>query len=117
MLTTGPRCADWFCMRKFRITGTVAGIILLSDPYCLLGIGHEQSQSVSRTKVEFMKLLVGSWFSTTTSTEPMMRGTVNETSVLSSLRRKKLLLKCTNVIWYVWHQNIGLHALLMPLRG
>jgi hypothetical protein len=31
VLTIGQRCADWFILRQFRVTGTSAGDILLAD--------------------------------------------------------------------------------------
>ena len=42
--TIGQRCADWFLLRQFRITGTSAGQLLRSDPSTteLLGINSAE---------------------------------------------------------------------------
>lgn len=80
LLTRGQRCADGFILGQLTMTGTVAGVLLLS-----IKISNRhlvESVSTQNTVHEIMKLLVGSWFSSAISTEHMMRGKVNEEHVL-----------------------------------
>lgn len=38
-LTVGQRCADWFVLRQFRVTGTNAGLMLLSSDTARSALG------------------------------------------------------------------------------
>lgn len=51
-LTIGQRCADWFELRKFRVTGTSAGLILKSDPEFMLRIWRNISPLSERSLKE-----------------------------------------------------------------
>lgn len=85
VLTKGQRCADWFILRQFRITGTIAGQILLSNSVIMSTIGRPTQQSHSISKPECLNNLLKSWFSSSRSTETMMRGSGNEGAVLNAL--------------------------------
>eukprot|EP00737_Agarophyton_chilense_P004797 gb/GEZJ01006395.1/.p1 GENE.gb/GEZJ01006395.1/~~gb/GEZJ01006395.1/.p1 ORF type:complete len:425 (-),score=36.09 gb/GEZJ01006395.1/:504-1778(-) len=93
ILTVGQRCADWFILRQFRITGTTAGATLLADANFRSdlnlpppGSPHEDTMSKK------MKRLGASWFSSARSNESMMRGTCNEQAVLNALSKKPFVL-------------------------
>jgi hypothetical protein len=97
ILTIGQRCADWFVLRQFRVTGTNAGNILMSDNEVRTAIQYDaifnsvqisSLPSLSSSDSTTLISLLTSWFSSSRSTEPMMRGSANEGSVLSALRKK-----------------------------
>jgi YqaJ-like viral recombinase domain len=102
VLTVGQRCADWFVLRQFRVTGTNAGRFLMEDENVRTELGYsprhiatvgEGMESLARSTTEKMQALVSSWFSTARSTEAMMRGSRNEPSVMNALERKDFV-KC-----------------------
>lgn len=86
-LTLGQRCADWFVLRQFRVTGTMAGSILLNNEEVnvYLGTTNGESSIQRNTAEEWFEKFQSSWFSSKVSTESMMRGTVNEPAVMSAL--------------------------------
>jgi hypothetical protein len=97
-LTLGQRCADWFVLRQFRVTGTNASSILLKRNVSrsCLGLGCGQNCDNSRFSEEespraLLETLAKSWFSSSRSTEEMMRGTANEGSVIRSLSGKSFI--------------------------
>ena len=89
ILTVGQRCADWFVLRQFRVTGTTAGKLITKDDRFRRAIGlplQTAEQDVSTAR-EFQSL-VASWFGMFRSTEEMMRGTANESAALAALSAK-----------------------------
>ena len=86
VLTINQRCADWFVLRLFCVTGTSAGKILCEsgDVRGVLGM-TERPERGERSLKEVLRSLCETWFSSIRSTEPMMRGTANGSTVLSSL--------------------------------
>ena len=89
VLTVGQRCADWFTLRQFRVTGTNAGKVLIADNVVRYSIGlPSRSSSVETSPTDTLRWLSETWFSSARSTEAMMRGTANEHAVLSSLSRR-----------------------------
>ena len=89
VLTVGQRCADWFVLRQFRVTGTNAGMILLAATDIRSSIGlPARSVDPDTSLAGTLGSLTRSWFSTARSTEPMMRGRANEGAVLASLSRR-----------------------------
>lgn len=91
VLTKCQRCADWFVLRQFRITGTIAGRILLTDSVIRSKIGRSTDLETPMTTADCFKRLVSSWISSARSTEHMMRGTRNEGNVINALRGKPLV--------------------------
>lgn len=89
MKTIDQRCADWFLLRQFIVTGTIAGMVLLSDSPVVdvLGIVSAVSEETIRPN-EVLQNLSGSCLTSSRSTEAMKRGTANEGAVLAALRRK-----------------------------
>ncbi|PXF43284.1 hypothetical protein BWQ96_06981 [Gracilariopsis chorda] len=89
VLTVSQRCADWFVLRQFRVTGTNAGLVLMSSP-CFRSILRLPASSGTEetTMPQWFERFYKGWFSTKTSTEAMMRGSANECAVLSALRAK-----------------------------
>lgn len=55
-LTKGQRCEDWFILRQLRVTGTVAGIVLLCDSTILSMVRHGSCTTVARTQGEAMHI-------------------------------------------------------------
>lgn len=89
VLTISQRCADWFTMRQYRVTATMAGKIILRDERVLELLGYTTPHSSPETDLsETMKALVDAWFSSSRSTEPMMRGSANEGAVIAALSKK-----------------------------
>ena len=88
VLTVDQRCADWFVLRQFHITGTVAGTILMNNPETLSHLGIKDVECHERTMAESFQLLAASWISTSRSTEGMMRGTVTENAAMNAIRSK-----------------------------
>lgn len=87
VLTVAQRCADWFIMRQFRVTGTNAGKILLGDAQFRSLIGVSGS-APERTLQVWSSIFVSSWFSTIRSTEQMKRGSINEDAVVRAIEEK-----------------------------
>jgi hypothetical protein len=82
VLTIGQRCADWFVLRQFRVTGTNAGRFLMEDENVRTELGSfprhiatvgEGMKSLTRSTTEKIQALVSSCSSTARSTEAMMR--------------------------------------------
>jgi hypothetical protein len=97
VLTLAQRCADWFYLRMFRLTGTIAASILLesSDIRPLLGIYTRPTDASSGDDrgrpTALLAKLMSSWLSSARSSEAMMRGTANEDAMLSALRNKPFI--------------------------
>lgn len=89
VLTLGQRCYDWFLLRQFRITGTIAGQILLADAairaMCGLHARDPTDMDDDARKKDLFERLCSSWFSSARSTEAMKRGTVNEGAIASAI--------------------------------
>lgn len=83
--TTAQRCADWFVLRQFRVTGTIAGYTLLSHPTTLSLSGYGSAVTPPSTPTQCLQMFTASWFSTTWATEHMKRRTANEAAALSAL--------------------------------
>jgi hypothetical protein len=97
VLTVGQRCADWFVLRQFRVTGTNAGKFLMSDNEVRTAIDYDITDSFTQilepldcnscdSRTSFS--LFAYWFSSCRSTEPTMRKSANVGAVLRALRRK-----------------------------
>lgn len=84
ILTLGQRCADWFLMRQFRVTGTNAGQLLLwrADVRELLGVTYSSTLEERGLEGLFERLYRG-WFSAMDSWGTMMSGTASDSAVLS----------------------------------
>ena len=94
VLTVGQRCADWFVMRQFRITGTIAAKVLLSDSGIREMVGlSDRDDDVNLIEPKALLCdLMSSWFSSARSTESMMRGTINEPAVMEALTSKDFVI-------------------------
>ena len=89
VLTVGHRCADWFVLRQFRVTGTTAGKLITKDDRFRRAIGLPlQTAEQDVSPAQKFQSLVASWFGMFRLTEEMMRGTVNETASLAALSAK-----------------------------
>ncbi|CDF37457.1 unnamed protein product [Chondrus crispus] len=89
VLAVGQRCADWFVLRQFRLTGTSAGTILLTDSTVRECVGLPQRQGFDEiTLSERLKSLSQTWFGASRSTEAMKRGSMNERGVFAALSSK-----------------------------
>lgn len=84
-LTIGQRCADWFLLRRFRLTATIAAKLLQHDSTFRESLQLRRTDGVTKDAKAWMKELMTSWFSNRRGTEAMMRGTINENCVLSAL--------------------------------
>lgn len=89
VLTQRQRCADWFILRKFRMTGKIVGIVLLSSQMSGRHLGIESPHP--KTGTEITRLFLSSWFSTSRSTEEVMRGGINEGNVLHASSQKSFV--------------------------
>lgn len=49
LLTIGQRCADWFVLRQFRVTGTNAGLILMSNGEVRSALGLPAGESQEKS--------------------------------------------------------------------
>ena len=67
-LTYAQRCADWFVMRQFRVTGTMAS-----------NLNQTQSQET------VIQMCFKSWFKRSKSTDAMTEGTQNEDATIEAL--------------------------------
>ncbi len=70
ILTTAQRSCEWFTLRTFHLTATMAGKLFTS--------------ATNFTPTEVMEKLMASWFSRTRSTTPMVIGSKNENAVLKA---------------------------------
>jgi hypothetical protein len=86
VLTVGQRFADWFLMRQFRITGTVAGDVLKRNAILRAALGLPFLDISEREPEDQLDTFALSWFSTKRSTEAMKRGTCNEEAAVKALR-------------------------------
>lgn len=92
VLTIGQRCADWFILRQFRITGTSAGKILLSNSAVRDAMGFPPRPAAEDfSPGETLGTLVHTWFSSSRATEAMLRGTANEGAVVAALAAKSFI--------------------------
>ena len=91
-LTIGQRCADWFILRQFRVSGTNASNILSTsnDVRHCLGMENETRDTYILPSVLF-DTLVSAWFNSMCLAEPMKRGTANESAVLKAISKKKFV--------------------------
>jgi hypothetical protein len=87
VMTVGQRCADWFIMRKLKVTGTNASKFIMSDNEVRITIYSEITDNCLQlpeppdcgscdSRILFSLLIY--WFSNSRSREPMMRGSVNK---------------------------------------
>ncbi len=72
-LTVAQRCADWFLMKSFRLTGTMVGIVMQKCKDVVEADGAIQK--------ELMQSCLKSWFGRFKSSTHMARGTSNEVPV------------------------------------
>lgn len=93
VLTTGQRCADWFILRQFRITGTNASKLLLRNEATRTLFGLDAAPSAEQpTPKELLTTLSSGWFTSSRSSEAMKRGTANEGAVMNTLARKEFII-------------------------
>jgi hypothetical protein len=88
-LTTYQWTADWFMLRAFHATATMAGSLLATVD----GANTNTAESDSVLLAKF----VNNWFSRTRSTEPMVIGSKNEQAVLKSLNEMPYIDQLFNV--------------------
>ena len=69
-LTCGQRCADWFLMRSFRVTGTMAASVSRTD--------NDLSAPTDEENRALMVKCVKSWYGRFKGTSAMHEGTMNE---------------------------------------
>ena len=72
-LTVGQRCADWFLMKSFRLTGTMVGVVLQKCKDVVEMDGVIQK--------DLIESCLDSWFGRFKSNTNMARGTSNEVPV------------------------------------
>lgn len=97
-LTMGQRCADWFILHQFRVTGTNAGIILARSQLFLVAVGLSMANETSElSSSEWFSKLYQSWFFHSVSTEAMKRGSANEGPVISCLRGMSVIMRVFDV--------------------
>lgn len=92
VLVVAQRCVDWFTLRQFCVTGTMDGSLLPSSTDVQTFLGYAQANSAACTAKEIMRSLDDSWFSSSCSTERMMRGTANECSVIGSMKTRPFVI-------------------------
>lgn len=74
VLSIRQRCADWFILSQFRVTGTNAGKLLVNNPTILGLIGLSECEPVDLQPKDMLSLYLDTWFSSSRSAEAMMRG-------------------------------------------
>jgi hypothetical protein len=96
-LTIGQRVADWFSMRGFHVTGTIAGQLssksdeYLADLAKLLDGETIHPESTIESGREMLDKLLKSWFSRSKSNDAQREGTENESVVLKALRGQSFI--------------------------
>jgi len=88
-LTRYQRTADWFILRAFHATATMAG--------SFLSIRHGLNNIEAEPDSVLMTRFTSKWFSRTRSTEPMVIGSKNEEAVLRSLSQMPYVKHVFNV--------------------
>ena len=88
VLTIGQRCADWFFMRQFRVTGTLAGRSIMSDNEVRQLLGLAVRSVEAPRPQQLPRQCAESWFSGSRSTEARMKGTANEKAAFLALEAK-----------------------------
>lgn len=96
ILTVGQRCADWFVLRQFRITATLAEDVFAALDWSDATVALFPTAK-ERTHKEWIGRWTDSWFSTRRSTEAMMRGTRNEDTVIDCFDRASYVF-CTRTV-------------------
>lgn len=81
----GQGSADWFILRKFRITETMSARVLLSADGMRNFRGMGRTIGPQNNRTEWMEELDKGWFTNRRNTEPMLQGTVNERSIFNAL--------------------------------
>jgi len=74
ILTQGQRAADWFTLRAFHLSTSMAGLLF-------------NSNYDNKPDEDIIKQLCAPWFSCTRSTTAMVIGAKNEAAVLNSFRK------------------------------
>ncbi|PXF43989.1 hypothetical protein BWQ96_06222 [Gracilariopsis chorda] len=87
VLTLDQRCADWFVLRQFRVTGTSAGKILHANDAFREMVGLSEPTCTEQTLQQSLLSFVQTWFGGGRSTEPMMRVEIKTNVAQSSLDR------------------------------
>ena len=86
VVTIWQRCADWFILQQFRVTGTNAGLVAMSNSAMRLSLGLEPaSADTENLNDQWIEMFQRSWFSSKFSTQPMKRGSANENTVLAAI--------------------------------
>lgn len=87
-LTLEQRYADWFVMRRSRVTGTNAGLFLNHSEFYLTVLSLDASTATEQAVVEWLyKFSDVGLLQVASSTEAAMGGTSNEPAVLNFTRR------------------------------
>jgi hypothetical protein len=99
-ISVGQRCADWFVLSQFRVTGKNAGKTLLGNESVPNEVGYtsmvdlamgQETQNAFISFEERILALSSSWFRYAISTESMMRGTSNEALLVNASWRKEFV--------------------------
>ena len=85
-LSIGQRCADWFLMRTFHFTGTLAS-----------GLGSLDRNVTNENLRVVMDSLLDSWYKRVSSTSAMKVGTANEDNVVDALVKESFILEFYDV--------------------
>ncbi len=83
-LTVGQRCADWFLMKSFRLTGTMAGAVIRK---C-----QDAVELDSLIEKDLIQSCLNSWFGRFKSTAPMVRGSSNEVPAALKLAQEDFVM-------------------------
>lgn len=85
-LTLGQRCADWFVLRQFRVTGTNVGVIMMYNSAYSEKVGAVERSGPSLTTGKWLKKFQCSWFSTKVLKEERVQGSMYEALVSTAVR-------------------------------
>lgn len=90
VLTLAQRSADWFCLRKFRLTGTIAASVLLRANSIRYAVGLPPIPHANQRQDpnDLFSKLFSSWLSTSRSSEAMIRGTMNEAAIFAAIQKQ-----------------------------
>lgn len=75
LLTVGQRCADWFVLRQFRVTGTNAAKVLQKNGNLrsIVGLPPLEHNSSELMPKQMLNSLASGWFSNTRSTDELFQ--------------------------------------------
>ena len=89
-LTMDQRCADWFVLRRFILTGTTAAGLATRGPSACTLVTKQKGKQL--TNEETFARMCKSWFCRyRRPSENMRQGTMNETPVMNTLRKQQYI--------------------------